>query len=107
MGDQPNFGQNWLAGVNVTVYYPKGNSKWATGNLGTFNSKGLKWVQWTPTSSVLLSNLNEENSDSHAFIWAFVSIIAMITLLGMVWFIRTRKLNDTIVDMDVKGKLVA
>ena len=107
MGDQPEFGQNWLAGVNVTVYYPKGNSKWSTGSLGTFNSKGLKWVQWTPTSTVLLGNLNEENGDSLAFIWAFVAIIAMITLLGMIWFIRTRKLNDTIVDMDVKGRLVA
>ena len=107
MGDQPEFGQNWLAGLNLTVYYPKGNSKWNTGNLGTFNSKGLKWATWTPKSTVLLSNLNEVNNDSLVFIWAFVAIIAMITLLGMVWFITKRKINETIVDMDVKGRLVA
>ena len=107
MGDQPEFGQNWLAGLNLTVYYPKGNSKWNTGNLGTFNSKGLKWATWTPKSTVLLSNLKEVNNDSLVFIWVFVAIIAMITLLGMVWFITKRKINETIVDMDVKGRLVA
>jgi hypothetical protein len=107
MGDQPEFGQNWLAGLNVTVYYPKGNSKWKTDSLGTFNSKGLRWVQWTPKSAVLLSNLNEENNNSYIFIWVFVAIIAMITLIGMILIFRTRKLNETIVDMDAKGRLVA
>ena len=107
MGDQPEFGQNWLAGLNLTVYYPKGNSKWNTGSLGTFNAKGLKWAQWTPTNAALFNNLNEENSGSYVLISVFVSIMIITILLGMILFIRNRKSNNTMVDMDVKGRLVA
>ena len=107
MGDQPEFGQNWIAGLNVTVYYPKGNSKWNTGSLDTFNSKGLRWTQSTPTNTILSTNLNEENSDSYVLLWVFVAIIAIAIILRMVLFLRKRKLNNTIVDMDVKGRLVA
>ena len=108
MGDQPEFGQNWLIGLNVTVYYPKGNSKWNTGDLDTFKAKELRWVQWTPSNIVLLDKLNEETTNSHVIIiCVFFAILAMITLLGMILYIRKRKLYNTIVNMDAKGRLVA
>ena len=99
MGDQPEFGQNCFYNLNVTVYYPKGSAKWKVANLDTYKAKEVRWVQWTPSSNVVL---NSELSNNSNYTWAIVTI-GIFLLLGIAFlFRRHSKRNNSIVDMPFK-----
>lgn len=99
MGDQPEFGSNCFYNLNVTVYYPKGNTKWKVANLDTYKAKEVRWVQWTPSSNVVL---NTEINNNSNYTWALVTI-GIFLLLGFAFlFRRNAKRNNSIVDMPFK-----
>lgn len=104
-GDQPEFGQNFLYDLNVTIYYPKGNSKWNVKNLETYKSKQVRWVEWTSSPTILKEEIKENNNSSNIFIWV-LPIISIIILVGIISLV-IRKKNDkykAIVDMQFSSE---
>ena len=85
--------------MNVTIYYPKGRAKWKVTNLDTYKAKEVRWVQWTPSSNVVL---NTEINNNSNYTWALVTI-GIFLLLGFAFlFRRNAKRNNSIVDMPFK-----
>ena len=98
MGDQPEFGNNCLYNLNVTIYYPKGNTKWNVANLDTYKAKEVRWVQWTPSSNVVLNTQMNSNSN---YTWALVTV-GIFFLLGLAYLLRRNAKRSAIVDMPFK-----
>ena len=61
-GDQPEFVHHCFHKINVTVYYPKGNTKWKVKSLDTYSAIAVRWVQWTPTTTILLNLYTMKNN---------------------------------------------
>lgn len=88
-GDPPTFGQFCFHSLNVSIYYPKGNSKWKVDSIGTYKAKEIRWIQWTPPSSN--TNLNIQTSNQKE-IYIAIGVIVIIFLL-VILFIRRRIKN--------------
>lgn len=104
-GDPPSFGQFCFHSLNVSIYYPKGNSKWKVDTIDKYNAKEIRWIQWTPPSTLIFSN--DQQTNYKLYIPLF--IIIGIALLATIFFIRrkmNKKKNFTDIQFDNNGLLV-
>ena len=104
-GDPPTFGQFCFHSLNVSIYYPKGNSKWKVDTIDKYNAKEIRWIQWTPPSTLIFSN--DQQTNYKLYIPLF--IIIGIALLATIFFIRrkmNKKKNFTDIQFDNNGLLV-
>ena len=80
-GDQPEFVHHCFHKINVTVYYPKGNTKWKVKSLDTYNAIAVRWVQWSPTTTIILnSKLIKNKLNENVFTFVTMGIILVIVL---------------------------
>ena len=47
-GEKPEFGDNAVLNLNVTIYYPENNSTWNISNFDPFGSKDIRYIPWNP-----------------------------------------------------------
>ena len=89
-GDPPSFGQFCFHSLNVSIYYPKGNSKWKVDNIDKYNAKEIRWIQWTPPSTLLFSISIQNNYRLSFLIYAIIFITLFVGL-----YILRRKINKS------------
>lgn len=101
-GDPPEFVHHCFHKINVTVYYPKGNSKWKVDTYDTFSAKAVRWVQWTPPTTLALKigDASIEKNNFNLYLWALGGIALLILLSIVALFSIKRNKNREIVDME-------
>ena len=101
-GDPPEFVHHCFHNINVTVYYPKGNSKWKVDTYDTFSAKAIRWVQWTPPSTLALKigDASVEKNNFNPYLWLLGGISLLILLSIITLFSIKRNKNREIVDME-------
>jgi len=100
-GDPPEFVHHCFHKINVTVYYPKGNTKWKVDTYDTFSATAVRWVKWTPTSSLSLKieDNSIEKSNSNLYLWTLgFSLLILLSIVAL--FTIKRNKNRDIVDME-------
>lgn len=103
-GDPPSFGQFCFHSLNVSIYYPKGNSKWKVDSIDKYNAKEIRWIQWTPPST--LSFLN--SLTDYGLYFPIFTILGVFLLLIIYIVRRTIKRNNNFsnIQLDSNGMLV-
>ena len=102
-GDPPSFGQFCFHSLNVSIYYPKGNNKWKVESIDKYNAKEIRWIQWTPPSTLSFSN-----SLQTKYVPSFI-IFAIIILVLSIYFVRRKSNKSKIISniqFDSNGLLV-
>lgn len=85
-GNKPEFGKNSLKNLNVTIYYPVGDSSW---NISVFENLGIKEIKlnsWVPKEEEI------KNKSNTALV--VVIIIAFIIIFGVLAFFLIKKRRE-------------
>ena len=102
-GEKPEFGENALLNLNVTIYYPINSKTWNISNFEPLGAKDIRFVPWSP--------IEEEDKgffEEHKTLIIIIAIAIVLIIIGIIICIIIRKREaktDDNVD-SLKGGLI-
>ena len=114
-GEKPQFGENALLNMNISIFYPLNSNTWKPSNFGNFGSKSINFFTWNPNEDKEKEEEGETNENKNFFekyktplIILIVIIIMLIIGITSIIIIRKRrsKSYNTYID-SIQGGLIS
>ena len=99
---EPEFGENALLNLNITIYYPVNSKTWNISNFDPLGAKDIRFVPWNPEEK-------EKEKDKDKTLLFIIIVIGIVIIIGIIIFIVIRKKGaKTSNDIEsIKGELIS